>query len=425
LTQQLGQPINNIPMRVLVFPFWESGHYLNHAQLMARAFAADGHAVSIALADSWLSKSEYIEQVKPIEHLFTRERLNLDVQANGRGSSASIMAEIARLTSPRAMGSGKFDYVYFPTADPIAQFMGARRLTLRRVINPATPTEALIIGATRGYRAPSALRRWRNLFAARMLDFCGIDGLSTLDPVLLPWINKRAARAARWQLIPDPCERPPISDKLEARRRLGLPEDGRMIIALGVIDRRKGADLLLRGFLRAKLPPTDRLVLIGQHREGVAEMVRTEGASLLRDGRLISIDRFVSTDDMLAGFSAADVVGATYAWHPASASIVIRAAAAERPSLGNNNAWIGRTIPQFDLGWTAHAQDPDAMARGVEESLDGSATWTPSARCRAFVSYHTIENFNAHVLRRIRRLEVRDDVAGLISWDQVCQVGRG
>ena len=83
------------------------------------------------------------------------------------------------------------------------------------------------------------------------------------DPLRLrslePLPNKNAIR-----LIPEPVEPLPQLDRREARRVLGVPTDGRYLAFMGGVDPRKGVELFVSAFARAKLADHDRLLFVGR-----------------------------------------------------------------------------------------------------------------------------------------------------------------
>ena len=127
---------------------------------------------------------------------------------------------------------------------------------------------------------------------------------------------------------PDPVESKPRIDQGVARRRLGVPESGRYLGSVGLMDERKGIDRLITAFANAPLEPDDRLLLVGQSSLAVRDLLEGPMADLVRDGRIVAIDRYVDNEEFSAAISALDVVCTPYPQHIGSASVVIRAAAA-------------------------------------------------------------------------------------------------
>lgn len=255
-------------------------------------------------------------------------------------------------------------------------------------------SEALFFRGGFAYPAASVKQRLFRELSWRVAHRSPYTRMHHLDPIVYDWVGARGGKEAeRWRLMPDPVNAPAPMSKGDARRMLGMEEGGRVVGCVGMIDDRKGADLLCRAFARAKLGAEDRLLLVGGHNAVVRGILNGECAELVRSGRIVGIDRFVSQAEMDAAVMAMDLVCTPYPEHIGSASIVIRAAAAGRPVLGSDYGWVERTVRQFGLGWTCAVRDLDAFARALERAMEGAAAWTMSEGARRYVEFQSPENF--------------------------------
>jgi len=248
-----------------------------------------------------------------------------------------------------------------------------------------------------------------------------------MDPIVVRALQRRAPGLwRRTRLIPDPveCFDPPA--RAEARRRLGIPEDGRYIGCVGYMDRRKGIDRLIRAFLAARLGRTERLLLAGGQESAIRELLADEAADAVRERRIITLERYISDEEFRLSVAAMDVVCTPYppdAGHSGSSSIVIHAAGQERPVLGSASGWIGNTIQRFGLGQVCDVTDMVAFARAISASLDASPDYRISESGRRFVEFHRPENFVACFTRRLRERLGLPDPSGLPTWDWVLEAG--
>ena len=190
--------------------------------------------------------------------------------------------------------------------------------------------------------------------------------LHQLDPIPFTALkNRGGALGDRSRLIPEPVEAIQKIEMVEARCRLGIPVDGRYVACMGSLDVRKGTHLLIQAFARAKLQSNDRLLLIGNLHQDVRSLITHTIAALLRDGRLILIDRYVSDETLGMGLNAADVVCTPYPKHVGSSGIVVRAAAVGKPILASDYGWVGAIVPAFQLGTTCPVGDLDRFATQI------------------------------------------------------------
>src|SRR5262249_34056672 len=157
-------------------------------------------------------------------------------------------------------------------------------------------------------------RRMSTKLSWMLAEEAPIERIQHLDPVVYDWLLARDPRAGqRWSVMPDPVDQPPPIDKLEARKRLGLPMEGRAICCAGMIDRRKGCDLLVNAFAAAKLEPADRLYLFGPHESEVRELIHAKFGPKVT--RVVSWDRFVAPADIAVAMQAADLICTPYPRH--------------------------------------------------------------------------------------------------------------
>jgi hypothetical protein len=114
-----------------------------------------------------------------------------------------------------------------------------------------------------------------------------------------------------------------------------------------------------------------------------------------------------------------DAVATPYPRHLHSSSIVIRAAAGQRPVVGNAIGWMKRTIPQFELGAVCDVDSEQALCRTLVRTLDASAGFQLAPAARRFVAFHSAENFARHWTRRLRERVGLPEDQQLISWTDV------
>jgi glycosyltransferase involved in cell wall biosynthesis len=131
--------------------------------------------------------------------------------------------------------------------------------------------------------------------------------------------------------------------------------------------------------------------------------------ALLDAGRVIIRDRFVPTEELQDAIAAMDVVCTPYPRHPGIASVLLQAAAAERPVVASSFGWLGYVTQRFALGVACDVEDIDGLASHIVTQLDDAPTYALSPEGQRFVDFHTSARFQQEMLRLLRGGDERDD----------------
>lgn len=408
-------------MRVLIFEPDSSGHRLHYVRhIVSALLGIDGlEQITVALAADARSTPEFATHLADLP---AAVQFDTWIPPIGGGSLRFALDRLAALR--QSIDRATAQWLYVPYADGLSQVIGARRVAMLPGLPRGICTEGLMLRG--GFVYPhqtckATLAARLSWAAARRAPW---TVMHVLDPLVYDRIKRNDPRLAqRCCLMPDPVEVPQSTDRLAARERLEIPTNGRYLAVVGLIDRRKGVDLLLRAFAKAQLCPRDKLLLVGRHEPAIQQLLAEPYVGLVKQGRIISIDRTVSTDELLDAIVACDVMCALYPRHIGSASTVIRAAAAARPTLGHNYGWIGHIVPRFELGWTCDATDPSALSKRLVESLDQAESFSLNESASRYVRFNSVENFQAHWMSAIRHRLGLAPAAGLLGWDDIQRTG--
>jgi glycosyltransferase involved in cell wall biosynthesis len=402
-------------VRLLVFEPRLGGHHSYYLRLLLPVLFELSPDVTL-VTGRWETEAREFQ----VELEDVARRIRLECVVPPIEGSPSKMGRAKARSLAEAIERFRPEHIYVPAADHLTQMMRLQ-LPKRRVVADGVELEGLMMRG--GFAYP--FRGWRKWPQDR-LSLLAIERapwtiLHFVDP--LPYEHLRERRgpiARRVRLMPDPVEAPPATDRATARRQLGIPEDGRYIGSVGVVDERKGIDLLLGAFAAAA-PRTDaRLLLVGKQSPGIRHLLAGSLADLVRRERIVVIDRYVENEQLLAAVSALDVVCAPYPRHVGSASLVIRAAAAERPVLSSTFGWAGMVVPRLALGWSCDVSNHDVFAAAILAALERSSEFRPSEAARRFVDYHSVANFKAAWTVRLRDRLGLEPVA-LPQWDWVLE----
>jgi hypothetical protein len=404
-------------MRVLIFEPNNDGHSLHHVRNIMIGLRDCSQEITLALSASSVQTPEFAVH---LSNIAGSARVDAWMPPfpfdpfKGAVQRTEMFQESIRRSNAQ--------WVYVPYADGLSQSLGARRTLMLSSIPKNVFAEGLMMRGGFAYPQPSQ----RSKLAANISWMAACRApwtvMHILDPIVYDQLQKNGGAAAkRFKLMPDPVEVSESTDRAAARTRLGIPIDGEIIGCVGIIDERKGMNLLIDAFAAANFGPNVRLLLAGKHSIPIQKSLSGPYASLVQQGRIISINKTLETPSMLDALVAMDLVAALYPRHIGSASIAIRAAAARRPVLANDFGWLGNIIPRFNLGWTCDAANPIVLKQALVTSLDKSKDFSQSEVARRFVMFHSIENYRAHWTAEIRRHLAMPQSPDLRRWEWVLE----
>lgn len=407
-------------MHVVIFEPYPQGHRFTYVKHVINALSGLPIRLTLATSPGASTSEPYLQQLAPIRSSFEMHEAyakRLPNQSKYRLAwyHAGLLAKAAADLRP--------DHLIMPSADGTLEMLGARRLALQSSVR--TELEVMLMSTSWTYETPGSLKRrlkagaWSTLVGASR-----VRTLHVIDPTVFRAYRALAPSIAlRTELAPDPVESLPDVSIAEARRRLNLAESGRIISCVGGMDERKGVDLLINAFLAARTSPDDRLLLVGKQSAGIRAILANQAADALRAGRIITIDGYVTDEQMNLAMAAANLIGVVYRHHTSSSSILIRAAAQGRPVLTTDLGWMGETCTRFGLGRTCNIRDPQLLTEALTQSLDESTSFTPDPASQRFVQFHSIENAYTFWSKRLRE-RLRLPALPRHTWDWVLETAR-
>ncbi|WP_442483177.1 glycosyltransferase [Aeoliella sp. SH292] len=302
------------------------------------------------------------------------------------------------------------DHLYVMMGDAVWWLTEVMRLAGRRSWPREVTADTYLIRG--GFTYPNAHRpvdRFRRFLFRRMLRDGHFDGILMLDEYGAEYGRHHAKPGDRGQvrLSPAPLVPQAPMSKHQARERLGLPVDGKLIAAIGMIGELRGVSYILNAFRRlSELRPDagDRLLLAGPHDEGAhAALARSEFASLRAAGRILSIDRYLNDEEMFTCAAAPDVFANGTHNHAGRSSVIVWSAANGRPAVTTNTGSIGYVVESERLGWTCNVASANEFASTLKKALESPWTEADIDRVKAYASWHDIANYRAIGTQTLRQ----------------------
>ncbi len=169
-------------------------------------------------------------------------------------------------------------------------------------------------------------------------------------------------------------------DSLEARQRLGLPLDGKILMFFGFIRDYKGLDLLLQAYADPRLQGGDVHLLVAGEFYNNADKYYALEQSLGLSGRVLWHTSFIPDEQVRVYFSAADLIVQPY--KTATQSGVTQIAYHFcKPMLVTHVGGLAEIVPDGKVGYVTDVdpkaiadalldfcqQDPNHFTAGIEE----------------------------------------------------------
>jgi glycosyltransferase involved in cell wall biosynthesis len=205
-------------------------------------------------------------------------------------------------------------------------------------------------------------------------------------------------------MVPDPVPETPVLDRSHARRQLGIPEEGRIVGFVGMMDHRKAIPELLRAFRAAQIGGSDRLLLAGTLDPAYAALIESSYRDLIRENRLIVINRRLSDAELQQGLGALDVACLPYYEFPGLSSLMLKAVAAGRPVLVHDFGWMRAVARRFDVATRCNIYVQEEFAAAIAAALESAPRHRIDAATRALLDYHRPANFVGHAVGTLRGL---------------------
>jgi glycosyltransferase involved in cell wall biosynthesis len=383
-----------MPRRIFVYDPYATGHHAGFLRMLLGGFREDAqwrttlltseeghrHPAFRRLAEEFATELDIVV-ARPMRAPGLARRLagaihgTAGFYAEQVANWLSLRREFAALHARR-----RFDYAIVPYLEAVGIYTLVLRPVFRDVPWAVIPHGVRCHFPESGIK--TAVRRIDALQAVclrRLLALPTLDRVFAIDPYLARWANH-----PKVVYVPDPASLPPRLDRAACRRTLGLPEDACVVLVYGAIDHRKYLDLLLPAMGGIGAGHNVMLVVAGVQEAALrGSLLQQEPATRLRrEGRLVELDRYVSADEELALFAAADVVWC-YNDNPGSSGVLIRAGQHARPAIVSDVGLSGRIVADEQCGLVVNGADPATVADAILRLAESPALREEMGR-RAF-----------------------------------------
>lgn len=401
-------------MHVLVFEPYYSGHRCEYLSHILPALVELGVKVTLATTRETIESYEFACQLSQLSGF------EIDSIENG-ASKCPYPTRTVIGWFREAIARNQPNHCFVPTGDGIVKWLGLMSTLGARSIPRDLEVEAIFFSDGTELQktdAKSVLRRSVQRF---LINNTSCAQVAFVDAHVLDYFCKGRKLESRAYVGPDPTV--PIDDveRADARRILNVPEDAFYIGCAGTITAKKSIDLLLSAFRTAihHLPSNVKLLLAGKCDEKIRQLLKSEYHELVGANRIIALDRFLSPEEMTMSIPAMDYVAVTYAFDKSS-GIALRAINAKRRLISADIGSIAKTIRLLDNGIIVNVRDQNAFAESLALAASDDSIQPDNPKVREFLRFHSVENFLASYLKRLRQRMGLEPVP-VIRWPEVLQ----
>jgi glycosyltransferase involved in cell wall biosynthesis len=188
----------------------------------------------------------------------------------------------------------------------------------------------------------------------------------------------------------------------QAKRRLGIPENAKVVLFFGRISPYKGVEYLLTAFEElVNADPQYRLIIAGQPKkgnEGYLARIRAAAAREANSRRIILRDEFIPDTDVELYMKAADVVALPYT-DIAQSGVMFTAHAFGLPVIAADVGSFRETVIEDKTGFLFAPGDPADLARTIERYF-ASDLFKQLDRARGEIREHFLTRHSWHAAAR-------------------------
>jgi glycosyltransferase involved in cell wall biosynthesis len=197
---------------------------------------------------------------------------------------------------------------------------------------------------------------------SRLLREDFFSQLLMLDEFLVPGLRKTFPQAPLF-FLPDPCPIDFQGNTMEARAKLGLPSNNKVLLFFGVGSPRKGLGVAADAVW--SLPVESNALLLVAGKQDLQGPLRDKIVTLVQRGRAHLIDRYVSSNEEKWCFQAADAVLLPYLNHFGTSGVLSRACATGKFVMASDEQLIGKLVEEHGLGFVFTSGNSRSLASAI------------------------------------------------------------
>ncbi len=385
-------------MRVLMIEHSGTGGMYAYADALCKGLSEAGADLTVLTSSAWPEKPVPFNVERRLSE-FTREQ--------GGGSRIHWAADrfcrsvFNSLRRNRFALKGHFDVVHFqgagmPLLDQFFLKPLAKSLPVVMTVHDIKSHYERFVSRDsflrRSLRIPHCLITHYQEGKKQLIDHWGVDGerVSVIPHGIMMPLHSPVGRS-------------------EARRKLGLSEESRILLFFGSIRPNKGLDVLLEAlnYIRSRVPEV-LLIVAGAVPRGMSFRKYSDIIQKLNLSENVRTEvNFIPDEDVDSFMAAADVVVLPYVKFEAQSGVLLRAYAHKKPVVVSDVGAMGELVSSDKVGQVVEPGIPKALAKAVINVLDNSSD---------FQSHYTKQLEEKYSWKNIAELTIRSYEKAIGLW---------
>jgi glycosyltransferase involved in cell wall biosynthesis len=392
---------NGARKRVLILELSVNGHHPTYVRRLLESEIPQFADIILASRKELFSHPEIrsfsdrflAHEIKPAP---SAAALHKDFSAASLISSSWRIGKLYRQTYRELSKTMDIEFIIVPFLDdcllglalPTAPFGGKPWL--------AVTMRAMFHFRRMGIIAPrQRLNALRQRLFSRILHQRSTVAILTIDPTLAKFAREqRKPGYGKIEYLPDPAVRhEALPSKTDARRRLNIPGQARVVLLYGEIAARKGVISLLESAADPTCSAELHVLLAGRHEHAPLMMNNPAYISLLAQHRVHRVDGFLDDDGERTVLAATDCMWVGYANFYLMSGIMVLSGRHGIPVIATSNGLIGYWTTEKNIGIAVDVSnrscvvaalnqlvfEPELFARMGENGIEAFSEHRPAA----------------------------------------------
>lgn len=385
-------------MNILIIEPTAYGHHFYYLVWTAQVFLKAGHKVLIGTSEEYSShtlllelQTEFLEQVR----IITIPSKNILQKFIIRETQNWLWY---KSIYEQVISDHQIDYIFIPYLD---SFLYA----LSYLSSPfgKTPFSGIIMTQSFHHKECGILRptNKKDMFERVLFRTCFKNPYLKSALTIDPYLCQSSYYNNKLTYIPDPSPELSLIEQDNARKKLSLPANKKIILIFGYISSRKGISYLLEAVKYYDLDV--QVVMAGYHDQATLELMHSQTAKhLLQYDKLRSINAFISSELETAYYCAADIIWLGYKNHFCMSNVLVKAAACDKDILACREGLIGSLTELYNLGISINIEEPQELADALNKLLKEDISFDKSLR-KTFAQEHEIRHFQQLCIESVMR----------------------